>query len=346
MSCLYSEAVVDKLTVFLILCQSQAEAHYKGSRHAKKLKSQENKTKANLSVTGESCGSSSSPAVPPASAIDNSCQHTGSFYLLNLSRLPFRRLPYFFYIIPQASLIYSSLFCFVPSVLFLSPELSCSLTDSSPHLKTLAPHLYSPSPSSSRAGSEPPPSSPPSALPAPAPVTSSLSPPPPPAHASSQDAALPVESEEEKAKKLLYCSLCKVAVNSLSQLEAHNAGKWELLNVCLTYNPSWQQQRPKLEKYSVRLLLKRDIWSLYRFKAQDHAGGPKRRRANQGLPSARSQTEERQHLRNQGVRPTEQNLPLPNLWRPRQLRDPAETGRAPAATFLHHSLFGYEFNNL
>ncbi|KAM6928098.1 zinc finger protein 385A-like [Xenentodon cancila] len=30
--------------------------------------------------------------------------------------------------------------------------------------------------------------------------------------------------EEEKAKKLLYCSLCKVAVNSLSQLEAHNKG--------------------------------------------------------------------------------------------------------------------------
>ncbi|XP_077384737.1 zinc finger protein 385A-like isoform X2 [Festucalex cinctus] len=32
------------------------------------------------------------------------------------------------------------------------------------------------------------------------------------------------ESEEEKAKKLLYCSSCKVAVNSLSQLEAHNKG--------------------------------------------------------------------------------------------------------------------------
>uniref|UniRef100_A0A674NBS6 C2H2-type domain-containing protein n=1 Tax=Takifugu rubripes TaxID=31033 RepID=A0A674NBS6_TAKRU len=163
---------------------SQAEAHYKGSRHAKKLKSQENKTKAKLSVTGESCGSSSSAAVPPVSVIDNSCQHT---------------------------------------------ELSCSLADSSSHLKTLAPHLYSPSPLSSRAGSEPPPSSPPSALPAPAPVTSSLSPPPPPppppsSHVSSQDATLPVESEEEKAKKLLYCSLCKVAVNSLSQLEAHNAG--------------------------------------------------------------------------------------------------------------------------
>ncbi|XP_059575185.1 zinc finger protein 385A isoform X2 [Alligator mississippiensis] len=31
-------------------------------------------------------------------------------------------------------------------------------------------------------------------------------------------------AEEEKAKKLLYCALCKVAVNSLSQLEAHNKG--------------------------------------------------------------------------------------------------------------------------
>ncbi|XP_077583293.1 zinc finger protein 385A-like [Stigmatopora nigra] len=31
-------------------------------------------------------------------------------------------------------------------------------------------------------------------------------------------------TEDEKAKKLLYCSLCKVAVNSLSQLEAHNKG--------------------------------------------------------------------------------------------------------------------------
>ncbi|MBZ3870812.1 Zinc finger protein 385D [Sciurus carolinensis] len=31
------------------------------------------------------------------------------------------------------------------------------------------------------------------------------------------------ETEEEKAKRLLYCSLCKVAVNSASQLEAHNS---------------------------------------------------------------------------------------------------------------------------
>ncbi|XP_061432637.1 zinc finger protein 385D-like [Lethenteron reissneri] len=32
------------------------------------------------------------------------------------------------------------------------------------------------------------------------------------------------ESEEEKAKRLLYCALCKVAVNSQSQLEAHYKG--------------------------------------------------------------------------------------------------------------------------
>ncbi|TNN81406.1 Zinc finger protein 385A [Liparis tanakae] len=42
---------------------------------------------------------------------------------------------------------------------------------------------------------------------------------PPPAPSPSSG-----ESEEKKANKLLYCSLCKVAVNSLSQLEAHNKG--------------------------------------------------------------------------------------------------------------------------
>ncbi|XP_006521117.1 zinc finger protein 385A isoform X3 [Mus musculus] len=43
---------------------------------------------------------------------------------------------------------------------------------------------------------------------------------------TSVPASLPGGSkeEEEKAKRLLYCALCKVAVNSLSQLEAHNKG--------------------------------------------------------------------------------------------------------------------------
>ncbi|XP_041663602.1 zinc finger protein 385B [Cheilinus undulatus] len=185
---------------------SQAEAHYRGSRHAKKLKSQENKVKAKLSVAGETDGSSTSPACPAplVSANSSTNQHTEHLPSLTDSTAPLKPFP---------------------------------LLSSSP--------LSSSSPSSSRAGSEPPPSSPPSALPAPglssssssssssskaspppnlsAPVTSS-SHPAPPSQASSQDAPLSAESEEEKAKKLLYCSLCKVAVNSLSQLEAHNAG--------------------------------------------------------------------------------------------------------------------------
>lgn len=33
------------------------------------------------------------------------------------------------------------------------------------------------------------------------------------------------EWDAERAKKLLYCSLCKVSVNSLMQLEAHNSGQ-------------------------------------------------------------------------------------------------------------------------
>ncbi|KAK7158355.1 hypothetical protein R3I93_009538 [Phoxinus phoxinus] len=38
------------------------------------------------------------------------------------------------------------------------------------------------------------------------------------------DAGTGPETEEEKALRLLYCSLCKVAVNSASQLDAHNTG--------------------------------------------------------------------------------------------------------------------------
>uniref|UniRef100_UPI0035900B05 zinc finger protein 385D-like isoform X2 n=1 Tax=Myxine glutinosa TaxID=7769 RepID=UPI0035900B05 len=40
----------------------------------------------------------------------------------------------------------------------------------------------------------------------------------------SVDVAKDAESEDVKAQRLLYCSLCKVIVNSRSQLEAHNKG--------------------------------------------------------------------------------------------------------------------------
>ncbi len=74
-----------KLSLSLSLClaQSQAEAHYRGSRHAKKLKSQENKARAKLSITGESGGSSTSPAGPaPPVPANSTNQHSGWFYLL------------------------------------------------------------------------------------------------------------------------------------------------------------------------------------------------------------------------------------------------------------------------
>lgn len=44
------------------------------------------------------------------------------------------------------------------------------------------------------------------------------------------------ETEEEKARRLLYCSLCKVAVNSASQLEAHNSGKRPVLTFAAKVN--------------------------------------------------------------------------------------------------------------
>ncbi|XP_061917421.1 zinc finger protein 385B [Entelurus aequoreus] len=107
----------------------QAASHFRGGRHAKKVKSQENKTNGS--------GSRKAGPAPPMSTN----QHT-----------------------------------------------------------EVAPS----SPSSSRAGSETPPPSPAPTLPQEAPPTT--------------------ECEEERAKQLMYCSLCKVAVNSLSQLQAHNAG--------------------------------------------------------------------------------------------------------------------------
>lgn len=53
---------------------------------------------------------------------------------------------------------------------------------------------------------------------------------PSPPHQTEQESEVTseMESEEKKALRLLYCSLCKVAVNSASQLEAHNSGEEHL----------------------------------------------------------------------------------------------------------------------
>ncbi|XP_030066305.1 zinc finger protein 385B isoform X1 [Microcaecilia unicolor] len=133
---------------------SQAEAHYKGSKHAKKLKALEaTKSKQKSVSSKDSAKVITSPAIPVT--VNNKSDYKRK------SRTNGSSQP--------------------------------SGTDADPFtskLNATLPTILSETPSKSTNG------------------TSSLA----------------SESEEEKAKKLLYCSLCKVAVNSLSQLEAHNTG--------------------------------------------------------------------------------------------------------------------------
>lgn len=55
---------------------------------------------------------------------------------------------------------------------------------------------------------------------------------------SSGSSAPESEKEGKKSKQHLYCPTCKVTVNSLSQLEAHNTGKG-IACVRGTPAPSW-----------------------------------------------------------------------------------------------------------
>nr|XP_056717367.1 zinc finger protein 385B [Euleptes europaea] len=141
---------------------SQAEAHYKGSKHAKKVKALEatkNRPKAGAPKDSTKGNASCSATPVPASLSDKSedkanLKANGSSQLPNVEVVPF---------ISQ------------------SGSTASAATMGRPSSSTS---------SKSTNG-----------------MTNAVS-----------------ESEEEKAKKLLYCSLCKVAVNSLSQLEAHNTG--------------------------------------------------------------------------------------------------------------------------
>ncbi|XP_041118657.1 zinc finger protein 385B-like isoform X2 [Polyodon spathula] len=174
----------DVSTVFLL---SQAEAHYKGTKHAKKLKAQEspkNKQKT-------------------ASAKDTAKNIAAS----NNSDKPGKKVG--------------------PS----NTAKAVPRPIAAPHPITAPPPITAPRPVTA-----PPPIAAPPFVAAPllvhhvskpAPEASAMTAAPAEAILSvmkNGDGPAPIESEEEKAKKLLYCSLCKVAVNSLSQLEAHNTG--------------------------------------------------------------------------------------------------------------------------
>ncbi|CAM4642845.1 unnamed protein product [Caretta caretta] len=137
---------------------SQAEAHYKGSKHAKKVKALEatkNKPKAGSSKDSAKANTSCS-TTPVTANISDKSEDKGKAKTGGSS---------------QPSNTEVGLFLPKPGAITLAPITSTSSSNSTNG------------------------------------ATSTVS-----------------ESEEEKAKKLLYCSLCKVAVNSLSQLEAHNTG--------------------------------------------------------------------------------------------------------------------------
>ncbi|XP_064183402.1 zinc finger protein 385B isoform X1 [Anguilla rostrata] len=156
---------------------SQAEAHYKGSKHAKKLKSQEStKNKQKSAPAKDSAKTISTSSALTASTSDQTDKTAAS---------------------PDAPKACTPAKAFVPaSVVALAAAATTAVA-----------------PSHCTAPSEPPLASPP--------AEATKNGPKPTAAPAPEPSA---ESEEEKAKKLLYCSLCKVAVNSLSQLEAHNTG--------------------------------------------------------------------------------------------------------------------------
>ncbi|XP_059418438.1 zinc finger protein 385B-like isoform X1 [Carassius carassius] len=165
---------------------SQAEAHYKGTKHAKKLKAQESTKNKQKSTAAQDSGAKT---ITTTTTTTSSCTAVTASYSdqpeKSAEPLAAHKLP----ASPQA---------FVPA-----PTVPAVALVSNP-CKT-APAHASPPTEPTRHAAALKNTSKPSALP-----TAPSEPSP--------------ESEEEKAKKLLYCSLCKVAVNSLSQLEAHNTG--------------------------------------------------------------------------------------------------------------------------
>ncbi|CDQ64826.1 unnamed protein product [Oncorhynchus mykiss] len=176
--------------------QSQALAHYKGTKHAKKLKSLD-ATKCKLRgsvVTKETTNHETPKSINPPAMCYGTDRKDG---------------------FPGASPLPLS------PVLTLAPtlgSLASSLAPMTSMLPPLAPTLAS-SPNSST-GTEttsatgwddrasPKPSSP---------IEPDME--------EEQEAETDPETEEDKARRLLYCSLCKMAVNSASQLEAHNSGE-------------------------------------------------------------------------------------------------------------------------
>ncbi|KAM6980150.1 zinc finger protein 385A-like isoform 2-T2 [Aplochiton taeniatus] len=172
--------------------ESQAEAHYKGNRHARRIKGIETSKSRPQEGDKQPPAPTSSPTPPglSPSSPEPDLSKQDEAHPCPMSETPTT---------PSPSLTSTP----APADALILP-----VTPPLPALSTPLPLCTSPAPSLGLGGFpvEPPLAARPPECPSPAPSPS------------------PGESEEDKAKKLLYCSLCKVAVNSLSQLEAHNKG--------------------------------------------------------------------------------------------------------------------------
>lgn len=172
--------------------ESQAEAHYKGNRHARRVKGIEtSKSRPQDGDKPPTVPPTSSPSPPGAQSSTPDSEQTSKpdetppVAQMNGPLLPSLGDP-------------------------TTPPLDSPVPPVCPMLSTPTPPLVPPASSSPGCGGTSSGSSTSSEQPVSGPSVSNGTP-------SS-------ETEEDKAKKLLYCSLCKVAVNSLSQLEAHNKG--------------------------------------------------------------------------------------------------------------------------
>ncbi|KAM3613512.1 uncharacterized protein V6R79_000839 [Siganus canaliculatus] len=171
--------------------QSQALAHYKGTKHAKKLKALDApKTKLKGSVvTKETANQEIAKGINTAQVPNGTDRKDALPGAAPLPLSPMLRLAQ-----PLASLM-----ALTPAAPVASPTVPGTTAASAPETPSAA------------AGDEGP--------------SEVNSPSEPDVETEAEaEAETDTETEEEKARRLLYCSLCKVAVNSASQLEAHNSG--------------------------------------------------------------------------------------------------------------------------
>ncbi|XP_040281789.1 zinc finger protein 385A isoform X1 [Bufo bufo] len=149
--------------------ESQAEAHYKGNRHARRIKGIEN-AKTRQKEGGQD-GERNTPMISPVpSASESDTDSKDQQGMDSTDLLPVES--------PESMITHENTIEAVPE--YSQPPSETAIGD----IKSLS-----------------------SATPVNSGTSSSTA-----------------ENDDDKSKKLLYCALCKVSVNSLSQLEAHNKG--------------------------------------------------------------------------------------------------------------------------